>query len=344
MSPVRVGLLGAGRIARRFHLPLLASMPGVELAAIADPDPRARDASRAIAPGARLHDSFDELLAAGPLDAAVVCLPPALHAPAAVACFERGMHAYVEKPLATTQDEAEAIVRAWRRAGTVGMVGFNLRFHPLVLAAKDALAQGRIGEVIAIRSTFGAARRELPSWKRERAAGGGAMLDLASHHVDLARFLLGAEVAEASALVRSAESDQDTAVASLRFSSGPLHSLCVSLASVEQDRFEIDGSRGGLAIDRYRSSRLQCLPERRDMRRSARVRAATATVAGMPAAVRDALSPPRDRTFGLALAAFVAVIRNGGATSPDLDDGMSSLVAVLAAERSAREGVRVALW
>lgn len=341
-SRLRVGLLGAGRIARRFHLPILASLPGVALVAIADPAADARDACRAIVPGAARHSDFAELLDANPLDAIVICMPPALHAHAAAAGFARGLHVYVEKPLATSADEGRAMLDAWRRAGTVGMVGFNHRFHPLALALKSELARGRAGDVTLVRTAFAGAQRTLPAWKQARESGGGALLDLASHQVDLLRFLFDAEVVEVSALTRSARSEGDTVVAALRLSTGPLVCLCASLAAVEEDRIEVHGTRGRLVFDRYRSSHLHRSSERRDFRAAARLQSALDVAGGMPRALRAALFPPRDETFALALDSFVAAARGGGPAKPDLDDGMASLAVVLAAERSAREGVRVA--
>ena len=339
---LRVGLMGAGRVARRFHLPILSSLPGIDLVAIADPAADARDACRTFAPRAAFHADFAGMLASTLLDAVVICLPPALHSRAAVASFAQGLHVYVEKPLATSAGEGREALDAWRRAGTVGMVGFNSRFHPLALAMKQALACGRVGEVTTIRSTFCATHRALPDWKRERDQGGGALLDLASHQVDLVRFLVGAEVVEVSALVRSVHSEVDTAVAALRLSSGSLVSLCTSLAAVEEDRLEFNGSRGQLVLDRYRSSRLQETPARRDFRLPARLGSALEILGRMPRTLRDAAFPPREPTFAHALGAFVAAIRGRRPAAPDLDDGMASLAVVLAAERSAREGIVVA--
>ena len=195
-------------------------MPGVDLVAVADPDEEARAAVRARAPRATLCASHTQLLAATSLDAVVICLPPALHAEAAIASFAGRLHAYIEKPLATSLDDAREVVEAWRRSGMTGMVGFNYRFHPLVIALREAVRRGDLGPVTAVRTSFGAAQRALPEWKRERSSGGGALLDLASHHVDLARVLLDAEVVEVSASVRSIQSEADTAVATLRMSSG----------------------------------------------------------------------------------------------------------------------------
>src|SRR5687768_8384140 len=106
-SRTRVALLGCGRIAQRIHLPILARGEAFDLVAIADAEAGALDAGRGAAQrrsgaASRLSVFADyrELLASSELDAAVICLPNDLHAEAALACFERGLHVYVEKPLA----------------------------------------------------------------------------------------------------------------------------------------------------------------------------------------------------------------------------------------------------
>ena len=342
-SRLRVGLIGCGRIAQRIHLAALAGLPEVELAAIAEADAGRREAGRAVAPGVSLFADYRDLLERGGVEAVVICLPPALHAEAAVAAFERGLHVYLEKPLATALEEGERVVAAWRRAGTVGRIGFNLRFHPLVGALRQALRQGALGEVIAAQTVFCAARRSHPEWRRRRHSGGGALLDLASHHFDLARFLVGQEIAEVGALLRSAESEEDTAAVVLRLAAGPLVTVFASLAAVEEDRIEVYGSRGKLVLDRYRSSRLRFLPSVRDFRAMGRVRAAGAALASLPRALRDALWPPRERSFARALAAFAGAARGHGPAGPDLEDGLRSLAVVAAAERAARSGQAVPL-
>jgi UDP-N-acetylglucosamine 3-dehydrogenase len=343
-SRLRVGLIGCGRIAQRIHLAALAGLPEVELAAIAEADAGRREAGRAVMPGVSLFADYRDLLEWGGVEAVVICLPPALHAEAAVAAFEWGLHVYLEKPLATSLQEGERVVAAWRRAGTVGRIGFNLRFHPQVGALRQALRQGALGEVIGAQTVFCAARRSShPEWKRRRHGGGGALLDLASHHFDLARFLFGQEIAEVGALLRSAESEEDTAAVVLRLAAGPLVTVFASLAAVEEDRIEVYGSRGKLVLDRYSSSRLRFLPAARDFRATARLRAAGAALASLPRALRDALWPPRERSFARALAAFAGAARGLGPAGPDLEDGLRSLAAVAAAERAARSGQAVLL-
>ena len=97
---LRVGLFGCGRIAQALHGPILARMEGVRLTALADADAAARLRLAAVAPGATLYADWRRPLELGEMDAVVICLPPALHAPAAIAALEAGAHVYVEKPLA----------------------------------------------------------------------------------------------------------------------------------------------------------------------------------------------------------------------------------------------------
>lgn len=341
--PLRVGLLGCGRIARLIHLPVLTRLPGLEVAAIAEQDVRSREASRSLAPSATLFADHRELIEAGQLDAVVVCLPPALHAEAAIASFERGLHVYLEKPLATTLEDGRRILRAWRSAGTAGWIGFNFRFHPLVVEMRDALGRGSIGHLVGVRTSFCASRRELPEWKRRRDSGGGALLDLASHQFDLVRFVLDQEIVEVNALIGSLASEADTAAIHLRLSAGTMVEVFTSISAVEQHHMVVVGSDGLLAFDRYHSTRLRFRPSQRDYGKAARVRAAAAWIADAPRALRDALLPPRERSYARALTAFVAAARGEPSAGPELDVGLESLAVVLAAEQAAGTGRKVAV-
>jgi len=341
--PLRVGLLGVGRIAQLYHLPILSTLPGVELTAVAEQDAELRERCRSQAPAAVLFSHHQELIESSRLDAVVICLPPALHAEAAIACFERGLHVYLEKPLATTLEEGERIIRAWRRAGTIAWIGFNFRFHPLVVEMRDALSNGAVGKLVAVRASFCATGRSLPGWKRQRNCGGGALLDLASHHFDILRFVLGQEITEVNSLVGSHASEEDTAAVQLRLAAGQLVNVFTSIAAVEQHRIEIIGSDGEIVFDRYRSSRLRFNPPKRDFARAARLRAALGVCADFPRMIRDALLPPREQSFERALAAFVGATRGELSPGPDLISGMDSLAIVLAAEQAAYTGRKVAV-
>jgi len=335
--PMTFGVLGCGHAAQRLHLPALGRLPGVRLAAIAEPDENLRRSARRLAPSAQEFGDFRELLAADGLDAVLISLPPALHAEAAVTAFEQGLHVYLEKPLATNLEDGRAIVAAWRAAGRVAQIGFNFRYHPLVVRMREAIREGLVGEPIAVRAEFCSGGRELADWKRRRASGGGVLLDLASHQFDMVAHLLDRPVESVQCLLQDRASECDTALVGLGLADGVSGSVFTALSSVARYVVEVTGSEGQLCFDRYRDSRLRFIPARRRFSRSARFQALAATLADWPHAARDALFPPRERSYLAALGAFVECVRSGSPAVPGLPEGLQNLAVVEAAERSARE-------
>jgi predicted dehydrogenase len=314
--------------------------------AIAESDDRCRETASSLAPAARLFSDYHELIANADVDAVVICLPTGLHAPAAEAAMERGMHVYVEKPLATCMTDARRLAHSALRAGCTTMVGFNFRFHPLVIELRQAVQTGQLGELVSIHTEFCSAGRELPNWKRNRDSGGGALLDLASHQFDLLSFVTGSGIRDVSCLISSRRSQDDTAVGTLRLSNGVPVSMVAALSAVDVHRIEVTGVKGSLTFDRYRSSRLSFRPGRRDFATAARLRASAEWLIRAPLSLGDVLRPPRESSFGSALGEFVeAAIRNEPA-EPGFQAGLNSLAVVRAAEQSASHGRRtdVAEW
>jgi predicted dehydrogenase len=132
-------------------------------------------------------------LAADPeVDAVVVATPNALHAPQAIACLERGKHVLVEKPMATTVAECDAMITAAAATGVSLMVAHCWRFHPDVQAMRGRIAAGELGEVVKTRG-YGVHAGWGPSgwFTDEKLAGGGALPDMGVHAIDTARYLLG---------------------------------------------------------------------------------------------------------------------------------------------------------
>jgi predicted dehydrogenase len=341
-APLRLGLLGCGRIARIFHLPILADMRGVELVAVAEPDADARAAASRRAREAVVVDDWREVVADPRIDGVVVCLPSAMHADAACAAFAEGRHVYLEKPIATTLEDGHRLLEAWRSRDSVGMTGFDQRFAPAIAALRREVAAGRIGAPTGARLAMGSGRRDAPEWKRSRATGGGVLLDLGSHMADLARFVLGEEVREVFATTASVLGEEDTASFAMRLGSGRLAQAWVSLAGITESRVEVVGERGMLVADRYAGTlRLHALEPA--WSRPARAREGLTRLARES---RDLLGVARPlamgATYRAALEAFAAAASSGGPAAPDIEDGFKSLAVVLAAEESARTGRAVA--
>lgn len=337
---VRVALLGCGRIARLFHLPVLANLPGVRLVAVAEPDPAGR-AVAADAPGNPVvRSDWREVAGASDVDAVVVCLPTAQHAEAATAAFAAGRAAYVEKPLAVDVEEARQVERAWRDSGAVGMVGFMLRFSPQVAQLRAALRLGRAGRLVGVRTSFCAAPRELPAWKTARATGGGALLDLASHHVDLVRSVFG-EVEEVGATLRSVRSEDDTALLTMTVAGGLPVQAFVSTTARQEDRVEVLGDAATLVVDRYRAPRPAVEPARPAASRRERAAAGLAAARDAPGRLRALVAPAADPSFRTALATFADAVRRGTQAAPTVADGTAGLAVIAAAEESAKTGAVV---
>jgi predicted dehydrogenase len=331
---LRVALLGAGRIAGLVHAPILARQADVTLVAVADADPVARDRAARHAPGAVRFADWRRAIDLGGLDAAVICLPPAMHAPAACASFSAGLHVYVEKPLALDLEEADAMIAARDAAARLGMVGLNFRFHPLVEDAHRRVRAGELGQLLAVRSLMTSARRPLPEWKRDRGAGGGALADLGTHHVDLVAHLSSQEIDVKGLHVE----ERRTSCGSLATLAGrladgtPLQIMVAQTTGQSCNVVQLLGERGHLTIDLAEATPrpLETPPGR--LARIARARTRLRALA--PRALLAA--PGHDPSFGRALDAFVTAAREGApSVRPDLADGRRALAAVLAAEHAA---------
>jgi predicted dehydrogenase len=322
---VRIGLLGCGAIACEHHLPALRRTAGAVVVGLADPDPAARQRAAGLASGAELHAEAGELLGRADVDAVVVAAPTRLHAGLAAAAARAGKHVYVEKPLATSEDEGRRVLEEVARSGVTATVGFNRRRHPVYERARRLLEAGRIGQVRFVQTAFcePVELERLPEWKRSRATGGGVLLDLASHHFDLVRWFLQAELEVVHARTWSGRSEQDEATTLLATSMGAEVQSLFSFRAAHADFIELFGELGRLRVDRHRGA----LVVHRRRRRGYGIRREWS-----PAGV---LGVRGDPSYGRALAAFVQRVAGAEVELPTLEDGLRSLQAVLAAERLA---------
>lgn len=333
-APVRVGVIGCGRIARGVHLPLLAAMPGAQVSAIADPDANNRMAASSMVPSARAFESSTALLGAGGVEAVVICLPSYLHASCAVAAFQAGLHVYVEKPLATSLTDGIDVATAWRKSGKIGMLGFNFRHHSQIQDIREQVQRGQIGTLLNIRSVFSILAHELPAWKRARESGGGVILDLASHHIDLAEYVSGKRVVRVIASLRSLESAGDNATISAELEEGATFQSFVSLGSVDEHRVEFYGTAGKLIMDRTELRRASYIDATMQGARTHRIK--RALIACDPRVLLR--SPGAEPSFAVALQEFIAAVSSGSCRGPDIDNGVHNVAVVEAAERSVRSG------
>lgn len=267
------------------HFPQLPLRP--ELVAVADEVPgRAEEAAAQYGFATAVRD-WRELTADPRVRAVSVTAPNFLHREIGVALAEAGKHVWIEKPVGLTAEDARAVADAVGKAGVQGTVGFNYRNAPAVEAARDLVASGEIGTITHVRirlfSDYAAHPEGALTWRYERARGGSGVLgDLASHGVDLARFLLGdIESLSADTAVFVPERARPTGATAghtratggelgpvenedyvnclLRFASGArgvLEACRVSVGEQNNYGFEIHGTRGAVFWDYRRMGEL----------------------------------------------------------------------------------------
>lgn len=198
-EPLRVGIIGAGQVATR-HAAAYAAHPAATLAAVAEPA-RERGEHLATAFDARWFPSAEELVSAGAVDAVSVCVPHDAHRQVVEAAAGHGVHVLLEKPIATTLADADAILAAIERAGVTLMMGFVHRFRSEVLEARRLIDAGAIGAAATALDRFcslGGAHPPEWVWERRRA-GGGVLMYGGIHAIDRLRWLLDDDVASVAA-------------------------------------------------------------------------------------------------------------------------------------------------
>jgi predicted dehydrogenase len=193
------------------HARVFAEIAGVELVGIADPDPAHRDfVGRAL--GCATYEDVDDLLAAD-VDAVTIAAPTHLHQPIALSCIRAGAHVLVEKPIASTAEEARDIIVAARHSGVTLMVGHVERFNPAVAAIKDAI---RGEDILSIAIT-----RVGPF--PPRMSNVGVVIDLAVHDIDLIRWFTDSDITEIQPQLSNAVAErEDIALLQFRTASGVL--------------------------------------------------------------------------------------------------------------------------
>lgn len=254
---LRIGLAGCGIISGA-HLDGYAALSDqAEVVAVADRDvERARQAA-AKAGAARVYAGFEELIADPELDAVDLCLPHHLHRPATLAALAAGKHVLCQKPIATTLEDADAMIAAAAQNDRVFMVAETMRFHPAVERARELIAAGLIGEPILAQSVSaiyqGGPYLETPWRFVPDEMGGGALIDGGIHFTDALLNLLGrpARVSCLTRRVRPIFPTEDTAIVQAQFESGVLLNLTVmwSARHTPSMLFRISGTEGTLTVE-----------------------------------------------------------------------------------------------
>lgn len=256
----RVGFLGVGWIGRHRMAAMLGT-DAIEAVAIADPDEESRAEALKAAPDAVVVDGLDELLGAG-LDGVVIASPSALHADQSIAALDAGVAVFCQKPLGRTAAEVDRVIEAAKGSNKLLGVDLSYRFTSGMAAIRELMWRGEIGTVFGVDLTFHNAYGPDKSWFYDPAlSGGGCVMDLGVHLVDLGLWALGwpeVTTVDASLMHRGGPLEdpscecEDYAVATLRTVDGTVLRVACSwrLAAGKEAVIaaEFYGTDGGAAL------------------------------------------------------------------------------------------------
>ena len=186
----QIGIIGCGGIANA-HARVLSGLEQVRIAALCDIEPsRAEGFREKYAPEARTFADYRAMYDALPLDLVYVCLPPFAHRDEVDLAAERGIHVFIEKPIALDLETAGRMVETTRRAGVRTQVGFMSRFGEAVERVKGMLDSGEAGPAGLMLGKYYCNSLHAPWW-RERAKSGGQIVEQIIHTYDVIRYFLG---------------------------------------------------------------------------------------------------------------------------------------------------------
>lgn len=331
----KVGLIGCGSVVQFAHIPNYQKTPGVELVAACDPGKKQRTAVGRLCQGIRLYDDYRTMLASERLDMISVASPNARHAEHALAAIKHGAHVLLEKPPVLRMRDIDRITRAVRQSDHQLIVGFSQRFAPANRRVRALLQQGAIGDPYMLRIRM-SHRGPYPGWAQTtwfydpKLAGGGALLDMGIHAIDLALWLLG-PVRRVQAMVRTLRKKiavEDNAVLLLEFARGrTLGYIEVGWTSPAGfTGIEVMGDRGCIVMDYMQGLRVTTGDTSPDVSKKATMR------------TRVVMKGPLESGWTREIPEVVKAFRGGDNLGSGIETGGAALAVALAGYRSSRSG------
>ena len=332
VAPVRFGIVGLGWVARDYMLPALAAAgERVRLTAVVSLRP---EDFAGLAPEVARFGDLTELLAADLVDAVYVATPNHLHRAQAVACLRAGVHVLCEKPLALTQDAVGEMRRAALDNDRWLVTAYDQRHHPAHRRMRELLRTGRLGTITQARIDYACwvpADWSGDNWRIDPGrAGGGAVIDLAPHGLDLLAWLLDDEITAVHCFLQNAVHGygvDDGGVLSLSFAGGALATVTVAYNRPEtlpRRRLEIMGTGGVLLAENTMGQTAG---------------GALSFVDARTGRATDVPFPPREGPFGHQLLHFLDRLATNPGHQPDLRATQQQVALLMnALERAALPG------
>lgn len=312
-----LGVIGAGAFARTVLLPQLRKTANVELHTLVTQRGISADHSRDSFGFAHADTDEAAIFDNPDIDAVLITTPHSSHAALTARALAAGKNVLVEKPLALDRDGLNAIIRARLKTDAFFQVGFNRRFAPLAVTARDRLATAGGPRYLLLRVNAGALPND--SWQNAAEEGGGRILGELCHFVDLARFLADSEIRSVQAAAAQADGPCEDLSVTLRFADGSLATIAyTALGDTAYSKELIEGFAGGTVVT---------LSDFRSL---------TVTSGGKTAKLGP--SGGQDKGHAAELAAFVAAVAAGGPAPADEAELVESSLATIAVLESLQRG------
>ena len=322
---LRFGLLGAGRIGK-VHAKAVTGNAKAKLVAVAD---AMAPAAKAIADqyGCEVR-TIEAILAAKDIDAVVICTPTDTHADLIEQFVKAGKAVFCEKPIDLSLARVKACLSVVRANKGTLMVGFNRRFDPHFMAVRAEIAKGTIGEVEMVTITSRDPGAPPVDYIKR---SGGIFRDMTIHDFDMARWLLGEEITEVSAMAAvlidpaiGVAGDSDSVQVMLKTATGKMAVISNSRRATYgyDQRIEVHGSKGVVSAENQRPVSIE-----------------VATGAGYTRpALHDFFMTRYTEAYAAEIGAFIDAVGSKAAATPSGEDGLSALALAEAALLSVKEG------
>lgn len=253
---INVGIIGCGQIATKAHIPNLNTIPNVRIRALCSRSEESLYAANLLCgdKDVRLYRRSEDLLADNDIDAVLICVPNDIHAQEAMQALDAQKHVFLEKPLATTTADAQAIVRKVRSSNKILQVGYEFHYSEVIRQTKKIVQEGTIGRIKLMHMKV--TRFPLRSgWRDNPLQSGGVMLELNSHFLQLftefadAQPLVVFGVGDTS--VDTAEKLIDNCIVTLLYPHHIKASLSMCLLDPYEEIYilEIIGTKGSITVD-----------------------------------------------------------------------------------------------
>lgn len=247
---IRVGLLAYGAIGHEHNM-AVAATPGLTLTAVCDAKPDRIAAARELAPQAAEFSDAQAMLESGLIDLVVVSTPPNSHFHWAQAALQQGLHVVLEKPMALTVDQCDALIELANQKDRLLVVYQNRRFDRDFVTLRQAIAAGEIGEVFHIDTFVGGHREPCSYWHSDAEVSGGAIFDWGSHYIDQILTLIDQPVDHVTCINHKRRwhhaTNADHASVTITFQNGTQATFVNSdLAAARPPKYHVFGTHGSI--------------------------------------------------------------------------------------------------